>query len=72
MDLVDIDNINSIEKKKNVISFNDRINEYRFNISKSTLYKRFNINEIYSFEVKIFDDPLSLIDELFQQKQDIF
>ena len=72
MDLVNIDNINWIERKENVIIFNDKLHEYRFNISKSTLYKRFHIDPIISFEVKIFKDPLSLLDELFQQRQDLF
>jgi len=59
MSYIDIENISDIKKKKNSIWFNDGINEYNFNISKSTLLKRFDTNlSIEEFEVSILDDPL--------------
>lgn len=41
MDMVKIDNIKDVNKKGNTIQFTDGVNEYSFNLSKSTLYKRF-------------------------------
>lgn len=41
MDKVQIDSIKKIVRNKNTIQFEDGINEYSFNLSKSTLYKRF-------------------------------
>ena len=39
--LIDIKNIADIAKTKNIITFNDSLREYSFNLSKSTLYERF-------------------------------
>ncbi len=62
MHLIDIDNISIKSTKDNTISFHDGLEEYCFNISKSTLFKRFNINPIYAIPVKIFDDPFDLLE----------
>lgn len=40
MDSVDIKKIKNVKAGKNIISFEDGINEYSFNIAKSTLYKK--------------------------------
>ena len=39
MEPVDVDRICDITTKPNVINFKDGVNEYSFNITKSTLYK---------------------------------
>jgi len=66
MDYIQMDNIQNIQKKKNSIWFNDGLHEYSFNISKSTLFKRFNItNSLQEFEVKIFENPLEEIQKCF-------
>lgn len=64
MHLIDTTNIRIQKQKKesNTISFTDGIEEYCFNISKSTLFKRFNISPIYAIPVKIFDDPFDLLE----------
>lgn len=63
MNLIDLDNIELMKSSsKNTISFTDGIEEYCFNISKSTLFKRFNIVPIYTIPVKIFDDPFELLE----------
>lgn len=65
MHLIDIENI-EIEKHKknsNTIFFQDGLEEYCFNLSKSTLFKRFNITPIYSIPVKIIDDPFDLLEK---------
>ena len=41
MDMVDIASIKNIKRNGNTIQFKDKFNEYSFNLSKSTLYKRF-------------------------------
>lgn len=63
MHLIDTEHININSIKDNTISFSDGIEEYTFNISKSTLYKRFNIQPLHSINVKIFDDPFELLEK---------
>lgn len=64
MDLVDINGIRNIKRDKTVIHFHDGKNEYRFNTSKSTLFKRFDTTDkklIEKFEVKILEDPFEFL-----------
>lgn len=62
MELVSIDEISDISVKNNVISFTDGLHEYRFNKSKSTLYKRFDCSEpLLDVEVEIIDDPFEVL-----------
>ena len=65
MHLIDIENITVQNPKEgsNTILFTDGIEEYCFNISKSTLFKRFNIAPIHTIPVKIFDDPFILLEK---------
>lgn len=64
MHLVNIDNIKLLKSTgSNTITFTDGIEEYCFNISKSTLFKRFNIVPIHTIPVKIFDDPFELLEK---------
>lgn len=63
MHLINIENIRVQKAQKNTISFTDGIGEYNFNISKSTLFKRFNIESIYEISVKIFDNPFDLLEK---------
>jgi len=66
MDYIQLENIKNIKKKKNSIWFDDGLHEYSFNISKSTLFKRFSISHyLYEFEVKIFENPLEEIQKCF-------
>lgn len=59
MHYIDIANIVDVQKKKNVITFNDGINDYSFNISKSVLTKRFvTLKTLHSFDVDILKNPL--------------
>lgn len=57
--------------KKNVLVFNDDINEYRFSLSKSTLFKRFDIsnNIIRDIDIEILSDPFGLIIELYRDRK---
>lgn len=62
MDFIDIDNIKLQSINKNTIDFTDGVHNYKFNITKSTLYKQFITDDYFdSIEVLIAQDPLSLI-----------
>ncbi|MCF6340597.1 MAG: restriction endonuclease [Sulfurimonas sp.] len=72
MNYVDIDNIVDVKKVKNSIRFNDGIHDYSFNISKSTLTKRFITDKpLHEFDVKILANPLKDIRDCILQK-DLF
>ncbi len=69
MDLIDIPNINGIRKSTdNTIYFNDRHSEYCFNISKSTLFKKFNVDSLADFEVPIYEDPYAVLYDLLNER----
>lgn len=60
--VIDKIKIEDTERSGNIVNFSDPHNEYSFNCSKSTLYKRFNCKKIiHEFEVPILDDPFSLL-----------
>ena len=63
MDLIDIDSIKNIKiGRSNTLTFNDNINEYSINLSKSTLYKRFITKDvILKTKVEIIADPYEII-----------
>ncbi len=64
MNRVDIDNITITVETDKKIAFTDGIEQYEFVYSKSTLYKRFNLEHPFvEFEVSIISDPL---DELVE------
>jgi len=71
MDIVDICNIEDVKKKKNSISFHDTHHEYIFNISKSTLLKRFISNSFQvEFDVKILENPFEELQNCFSKQED--
>lgn len=62
MDLIDLNSIRDIQQRNNIIHFRDNIHEYKFNLSKSTLFKRFITDEpILEFPVPILEDPYSFL-----------
>ena len=64
-DMVDIDSICDVEDKEASISFNDGINEYSFNKSKSVLQKRFYLpTDFVEVPVDILEEPLELLAHL--------
>lgn len=71
MDFIDIDNINNVVSKQNSISFNDKRNEYNFNLTKSTLFKRFpfadNTYLVESFHVNVIKDPFVVLSEIMEK-----
>ncbi|MCK5847718.1 MAG: hypothetical protein KAH01_00805 [Caldisericia bacterium] len=70
MDKVDIQTLKIINEKRGNIHFKDCKNEYRFNNSKSTLFKKFHFDSFKDIEVEILENPLEMISTI--QNQDIF
>lgn len=67
MDLVQEDSINSIVGDRNTIKFTDGLNDYSFNLSKSTLYKRFTTpRDIQEIDIQILSDPFDTLENLLQ------
>jgi hypothetical protein len=66
MNQIQEDSIKNIKRKDNVIRFTDGLEEYSFNISKSTLYERFNTpQDAITFSVDILLDPFTELEKLF-------
>ncbi len=67
MDLVAVSDIRSVIVKDNVMHFTDGYNEYSFNLSKSTLYKRFHTKDIlFTVPVEILNDPFEALEGLLK------
>ena len=69
MDFVDIGKIGRVVAVKNAVSFQDGIHEYNFNMTKSTLLKRFNLSPVYDFKVEILKDPFAYLESIFGKKE---
>jgi len=68
-DLIDITNIKKIKTQETSTSFEDGKNEYSFNFSKTTLFKKFHTPQnALIVDIEILDDPLQLIIQLFNQQ----
>lgn len=64
-DFVDIDKIQDVKENQSSIIFNDGINEYTFNKSKSVLMRRFVVcDDFQDVKVDILDNPLSILERL--------
>jgi hypothetical protein len=62
---INMDEINIQEESQKRIKFSDSTQEYSFNNSKSTLYKRFHEqNVLMNFNVSILQDPIALIENI--------
>lgn len=69
MDLIDIKKIKILKSlSKNTIHFKDGVHEYNFNISKSTLFKRFYTNPLEEFEVEISENVYEVLKMLHSVK----
>ncbi len=70
MDIIAEQKLREIKKDGNVIRFTDDLNEYSFNISKSTLYKRFNTpKDLIEVDVDILSDPFEVLDNVFGENK---
>lgn len=68
MDYIDTNSIRDIKLKGNILTFEDRINEYNFNISKSTLSKRFHTpRNATVLDVKILENPFDLLQQVYYE-----
>lgn len=66
INLEKIRNVSNGEDK--IITFEDDRAEYKFNLSKSTLFKRFYNKPVLDFEVKIFENPFELLELMYSEK----
>lgn len=67
MDEVQEDSIKGIQDINNTIKFIDGVNEYSFNISKSTLYKRFiTPPDTIDIDIKILTNPFDTLENLLE------
>lgn len=61
-DQIDIKNINILSADEKTVKFEDGVNQYNYNISKSTLFRLFDIpKNAYLHEVEILNDPYEVI-----------
>jgi hypothetical protein len=68
MDLVEISSITNmrVSNNRNTITFEDGLNEYNFNVTKSTLYKRFITDiPLEEIDVEILENPYLELAKLF-------
>lgn len=66
MDYIDTKSIDKVSLKGNSLTFKDSINEYNFNLSKSTLMKRFYTPEnVLEVNVNILDNPFDLLQDFY-------
>lgn len=68
--VIDINNLHSIKENKAGLQFEDGINLYSFNYSKSTLYRKFIVPQnVFRLSIDIIEDPYSLLLELFEENK---
>ena len=66
---IDIQNIKSVNSNDTSISFSDGKNQYRYNYSKSTLFRLFRIpKNAIKFDVSIIKNPFELLLQLSKNK----
>lgn len=66
MDMVSLNKVSDLSSDGNIINFKDDKSDYKYNISKSTLYKKFIVDKIaLDFDVKILKDPFSELEKIF-------
>jgi len=73
--LVNIDRLCKIKQTDKSLAFNDGVDEYRFNFSKSVLMKKFSLENahiISKIDVKIFDDPYEILLKLLHSIENSF
>lgn len=67
---IDIKRLKITKTRQSTLFFTDGLDEYSFNISKSTLFKRFNINPIYKIPITILQNPYQILEELWDKHVD--
>jgi len=70
---IDIPQIKDVKVTGSSIQFSDPAGEYSFNISKSTLYKRFiTENVLLEVPIRILDDPFAEVEKIMSETGLIF
>ncbi|MEX0910105.1 MAG: NgoFVII family restriction endonuclease [Candidatus Paceibacterota bacterium] len=70
MDSIDINSLQIISVSDKSLKFKDLHSEYSFNLSKSTLFKKFNVASVIDrVEVLILEDPFLALERLLQEDQ---
>lgn len=65
---IDVTNIKSVKSNRASLSFEDGIDSYSFNYSKSTLFRKFIIPQnAFHLPVEILDDPYKLLLDFFEE-----
>ncbi len=71
-EMINIDNIRHVKETDKSLRFDDGINSYIFNKSKSVLMKRFILPEVYrDVSVNILEDPLSILESLLHDHKEL-
>jgi len=69
-DYIDTSNIQLVKENKASLQFSDGNNNYSYNYSKSTLYRKFLIpKNAFKLPIEIIEDPYSLLLDLFSKKK---
>jgi len=68
MDMINLDRVTIVSTNTKSISFNDGLNDYKFNHSKSTLYKKFNTINPLSIDIDIIANPYDVLEQLFAEE----
>lgn len=72
MNVIDIDNIKLISEASHTYLFSDGIEEYKFDASKSTLYKRFVTETYFAYiQVDILSDPIEALRKISISNEDV-
>lgn len=72
MHSIDMSSIRVTETSDKALKFRDKNEEYSFNLSKSTLFKRFMVDQpIDSVAVEILEDPFVILEDLLRQEKDL-
>lgn len=70
MNIIDTDSIEIIDVSEKTLSFKDSHEEYSFNLSKSTLFKRFVVEDtLLDVPISIIGDPFTLLEGLIRDEQ---
>ena len=72
-EMININSIRNVRKTSTSLKFEDEKNEYSYNLSKSTLFRRFiEPNNAQSFTTDIIDDPYSFLLSLHSEHNESF
>lgn len=69
---IDINNISAVKDSLSGLQFNDGKNDYSYNFSKSTLFRKFEIPaKVFRLPIDIISDPYSLLLDFFEESKGI-